>query len=79
VPAERLLVYEVKQSWGPLCEFLGVEGPRDEPFPHLNEGEQFPKLMRRAMLSELAPRQVGKGLGEVPRWFERHLRGFEGP
>jgi len=59
VPAERLLVYEVKQGWGPLCEFLGVEGPRDEPFPHLNEGEQFPKLMRRAMLSELAPR-LGK-------------------
>jgi hypothetical protein len=59
VPAERLLVYEVKQGWGPLCEFLGVEGLRDEPFPQLNEGEQFPKLMRRAMLSELAPR-LGK-------------------
>jgi hypothetical protein len=56
VPAERLLVYEVKQGWGPLCKFLEVEGPRDEPFPHLNEGEQFPKLMHRAMLSELAPR-----------------------
>src|SRR5215211_8380430 len=24
VPAERLLVYEVKEGWGPLCEFLGV-------------------------------------------------------
>jgi hypothetical protein len=29
VPPERLLVYEVGQGWGPLCEFLGVE----EPFP----------------------------------------------
>ena len=28
VPPERLLVYEVKQGWEPLCEFLGVEAPR---------------------------------------------------
>ena len=25
VPAERLLVFEAKDGWGPLCEFLGVE------------------------------------------------------
>jgi hypothetical protein len=36
VPADQLLVYEVKQGWGPLCEFLGVEEP-DEPFPRLND------------------------------------------
>lgn len=36
VPPERLLIYEVKEGWGPLCEFLGVEIP-DEPFPHLND------------------------------------------
>jgi len=58
VPARRLLVCEVKQGWEPLCEFLGVEAPR-EPFPHLNERAQFPELMRRAMLSELA-RSAGK-------------------
>ena len=23
IPAERLLVFEVKQGWGPLCHFLG--------------------------------------------------------
>ncbi len=59
IPAERLLVYKVEQGWGPLCEFLGVEALPDEPFPHLNEGEQVPKLMRRVMLSELALR-LGK-------------------
>lgn len=53
VPPRRLLVYEVKQGWEPLCEFLGVEAPR-EPFSRLNERDQFPKLMRRAILSELA-------------------------
>jgi hypothetical protein len=56
VPPERLLVYEVREGWGPVCAFLGVEAPQGEPFPHLNEGEQFPRLMRRAVLSELAPR-----------------------
>ncbi|CAK3996206.1 hypothetical protein FCULG_00006593 [Lecanosticta acicola] len=28
----RLLEYEVKQHWGPLCEFLEVPVP-DEPIP----------------------------------------------
>ena len=23
IPADRLLVFEVKQGWGPLCQFLG--------------------------------------------------------
>lgn len=44
VPAERLLVYEVREGWEPLCEFLGVEVP-DEPFPHLNDAAG----MRRAV------------------------------
>ena len=59
VPPERLLVFEVKEGWEPLCAFLGVEVPEEEPFPHLNEGEQFPQLMRRTVLSELAPRLGG--------------------
>lgn len=36
VPAERLLVFEVSEGWGPLCEFLGVPIP-DAPFPRLND------------------------------------------
>ena len=34
VPAERLLEFNVKEGWAPLCDFLGVEVP-EEPFPHL--------------------------------------------
>jgi hypothetical protein len=41
VPPEKLLVYQVKEGWGPLCEFLGVPVP-DVPFPHLNDRESFP-------------------------------------
>lgn len=41
VPPEKLLVYDVKQGWEPLCAFLGVEVPVDKPFPHLNERANF--------------------------------------
>lgn len=40
VPADRLLVFDVKQGWAPLCEFLGVEVP-DRPFPRSNDGDSF--------------------------------------
>ena len=40
VPPERLLVYEVAQGWGPLCDFLGVPVP-DTPLPHENSTEEF--------------------------------------
>ena len=36
VPKERLLVFEVKSGWGPLCEFLGLPTP-DTPFPNVND------------------------------------------
>jgi hypothetical protein len=35
VDADRLLVYDVKQGWEPLCAFLGIEVPAEE-FPHVN-------------------------------------------
>ena len=55
VPEGRLLVYEVKQGWGPLCEFLGVEVP-DKPFPHLNDASEMRRLIRMVRaLSVAAP------------------------
>jgi hypothetical protein len=57
VPEGRLLVYEVREGWGPLCEFLGVEAP-EGPFPHLNGREEFPRMMRRQMVAVLAPNAV---------------------
>jgi hypothetical protein len=41
VPKERLLVYEVKQGWQPLCAFLGRPVPKDKAFPHLNDTASF--------------------------------------
>lgn len=45
VPADKLLVYEVKQGWQPLCEFLDVPVP-DENFPRVNSREEFKQMMR---------------------------------
>ena len=36
VPKERLLEYNVKEGWEPLCRFLEIPIP-DEPFPHVND------------------------------------------
>ena len=54
VSPERLLVYEVKEGWGPLCEFLGVPVP-DEPFPRLNDTAQMQRGMKsiRALTAAL--------------------------
>jgi thioesterase domain-containing protein len=40
VPARRLLVWEARQGWAPLCAALSVPIPR-EPFPHLNTRETW--------------------------------------
>lgn len=44
VPHDRLLVYEVKQGWQPLCDFLDVPVP-DTDFPHANTREEFQQLL----------------------------------
>jgi len=41
-----LLVYEVKQGWQPLCDFLGVPVPENTPFPRLNDTASFQQQMR---------------------------------
>ena len=46
IPAERLLTFNVKEGWEPLCDFLGVPVPDGIPFPHVHtraklRGEMF--------------------------------------
>ena len=40
IPADRLLVFEVKQGWRPLCDFLDAPIP-DADFPRTNHREEF--------------------------------------
>ena len=44
-PKDKLLVFDVKQGWEPLCKFLGKPVP-DTPFPHVNDASQMVKLYR---------------------------------
>ena len=47
IALERLLVFEVKEGWEPLCAFLDVPVPEDEPFPRVNEAATFQDEERR--------------------------------
>jgi hypothetical protein len=57
VPSDRLLVWSVREGWGPLCEFLEVPAP-EGPFPHVNESEEF------------ADRLIDGSLDSLNRWRE---------
>ncbi len=65
VPPEKLLVYEVKEGWGPLCEFLGVGVP-DKPFPRLNDTAQIRRGIRAIRaLSVAVPTALALLLGST--------------
>jgi hypothetical protein len=52
VPADQLLVYDVTEGWGPLCEFLEVKVP-EEPMPRVNDGEEFKRRIIEISLVKL--------------------------
>ena len=48
-PMDRYLEYNIKEGWGPLCQFLEMDVPKNEsgkvkPFPHVNDKESFNRL-----------------------------------
>lgn len=66
-PPERLLNFELKEGWGPLCAFLGKEEP-GVPFPMLNErgalgerSEEFVKMVLRLVLRNVVLLVVSVG------------------
>ncbi len=74
VKPDRLLVFDVKQGWEPLCRFLDVPVPTDKPFPRLNDTPEFQKRIKRARIVSSA--LLGAGvLGSVAlgRWLVRRL------
>lgn len=70
VPPERLLVFEVRQGWEPLCRFLGVPVPENEPFPHSHSaadaGRRRPEhyaALLRSVLPAAAATAIGGAIG----------------
>jgi len=45
IAPERLLVFDVREGWAPLCRFLDVAIP-DEPFPRLNDTASTQTMIR---------------------------------
>lgn len=45
IPADRLLVFDVKDGWAPLCAFLGVRVPEGD-FPRSNDRAEFWELIK---------------------------------
>ena len=56
----NLLVWDVKQGWGPLCDFLGVDVPAED-FPHANDGASMRKMLG----------QVGGNGPATPEWAKQ--------
>lgn len=82
VPADRLLEFDLKQGWRPLCDFLGRDVPeswrgRENEFPHVNEAaamrekimEQQGKMLRKAG-HVLAPWAAG-ALAVGAAWYSK--------
>jgi hypothetical protein len=52
VPSERLLIFEARQGWGPLCSFLNVPVPADKPYPHKHKGTLIRRLLQLMNLTD---------------------------
>ena len=46
VTKDRLLIFQVKDGWNPLCEFLGVGSPSSQ-FPRMNDTKEVMNNMTR--------------------------------
>lgn len=51
VPPERLLIFEARQGWEPLCTFLQVPVPV-EPYPHRHNGTPMRRFLRYTNLTK---------------------------
>lgn len=61
VPSDRLLVWDPKEGWEPLCEFLEVDVP-DTPLPNLNDAASFKEGI------------IGGGLQMLNEWWDQRER-----
>ncbi|PYH71030.1 uncharacterized protein BO88DRAFT_479075 [Aspergillus vadensis CBS 113365] len=47
VPEERLVFIDIRDGWGPLWKALGMEVPKDIPFPRVNDSEAITRAVRQ--------------------------------
>lgn len=51
---ERLLVFEARQGWEPICKFLGVPVPQTA-YPHVNEAAVIKRVVRALKILRWLP------------------------
>ena len=61
VPGDRLLVWDPREGWEPLCDFLELDAP-EEPLPRLNDTLSFREGI------------IGGALGVINGWWEERER-----
>lgn len=47
VPEDRLIFFNVKDGWEPLCNALGKEVPDGVPFPRINDGDAIEAFAKK--------------------------------
>ena len=68
IPADRLLTFDLRDGWPPLCEFLEVEVP-EIPFPKTNSSKE---LLSRLLAQEL-PKPVSRDESVARRLLKAEL------
>lgn len=53
VAKDKLVFFNVKDGWEPLCKALGKEVPKGVPFPRINDGEAIDRLAKRMVTKGL--------------------------
>jgi hypothetical protein len=78
VSPERLLIFDVKEGWEPLCAFLDVPAPEGEPFPHVNDAESFRTRAQgrfaQSLLAAARPAAAGAAGLAALVWLTRRAR-----
>lgn len=65
-PKEKLFLFDIKDGWGPLCEFLGKPVP-NEPFPNVNESAHFQSMADRMNMAGHVVNILGLGIPSLYR------------
>ncbi|PIG82151.1 NAD dependent epimerase/dehydratase [Aspergillus arachidicola] len=74
VPADRLVFFDVREGWEPLCKALGKDVPTDIPFPHVNDSEGIARTakyhIRHALIRWVAISAISgiAIIGFIRRW-----------
>jgi hypothetical protein len=75
----QFLEYNVKEGWGPLCKFLGVEEPQ-VPFPRVNDTKAWQDFTEKSKVQSVLELLVKAGkvgvpvvLGSITLWYLRKV------